>query len=294
LSGTSLKMQENMVITGGKESRTYGIVLQTGQINYECSMNECTNFQEHSSRDMLVVQRNTQTVRAHVPRTGEQKWNFSVSLHDVAYHPAEDPCDQDDSDEEQNEIVSEKTTTSGGGGGGGGDDFTLKAIVPDGLICATDEQDLVKWRRKFPSPIVDVWRLRQGRLERVDLFSKQHIPPRRPPSSLLDDDDDDDVDDEVESPFLYIGSHQSQLYIQESVRMRAEADAAFMTVDSPELSSGDGSSLVAYPRVTWRPYLVRSVLNFCVLLSRSFLQTFCTLPQYFCLVLNKKFCKIQK
>jgi translation initiation factor 2-alpha kinase 3 len=251
-------MQENMVITGGKESRTYGIVLQTGQINYECSMNECTNFQEASSQDMLVVQRNTQTVRAHVPRTGEQKWNFSVSLHDVAYHPAEDPCEQNDgSDEEQNEIISEKTPTTNGG-----DDFTLKAIVPDGLICATDEQDLVRWRRKFPSPIVDVWRLREGgRLERVDLFSKQHIPPRRPHHASLLDDDDEDLDEEdAESPFLYIGSHQSQLYIQESVRMRAEADAAFMTVDSPELGGG-GSSLVAYPRVTWRPYLVRSVVK---------------------------------
>jgi hypothetical protein len=38
-------MQENMVVTGGKESRTYGILLNTGQISYECSMNECTNFQ---------------------------------------------------------------------------------------------------------------------------------------------------------------------------------------------------------------------------------------------------------
>ena len=237
-----------MVVTGGKESRTYGIQLQTGQINYECSMNECTHFQaESSSQDMLVVQRNTQTVRAHVPRTGEQKWNFSVSLHDVAYHPAEDPCDAviDNDDDDHREAIAETA---------GEDDFLIKAIVPDGLICATDAQDLIKWRRKFPSPIVDVWRLRQGRLERVDLFSKQHIPPRRPHSSLLDDDDDDT---DEESPFLYIGTHQSQLYIQESARIRVEADAAFMT-DHPELSV-DGSNLVAYPRVTWRPYLVRLV-----------------------------------
>ena len=167
------------MVTGGKESRTYGIQLQTGQINYECSMNECTHFQaESSSQDMLVVQRNTQTVRAHVPRTGEQKWNFSVSLHDVAYHPAEDPCDAviDNDDDDHREAIAETA---------GEDDFLLKAIVPDGLICATDAQDLIKWRRKFPSPIVDVWRLRQGRLERVDLFSKQHIPPRRPTRRCL-------------------------------------------------------------------------------------------------------------
>ena len=38
-------MQENMVVTGGKESRTYGIHKDTGEILYECSMNDCTNFQ---------------------------------------------------------------------------------------------------------------------------------------------------------------------------------------------------------------------------------------------------------
>ena len=34
-----------MVVSGGKESRTYGILKDTGEILYECSMNDCTNFQ---------------------------------------------------------------------------------------------------------------------------------------------------------------------------------------------------------------------------------------------------------
>ncbi len=124
-------------------------------------------------------------------------------------------------------------------------------MVPEGLICGTDKQDLIRWRRKFPSPIVDVWRLRRGRLERVDLFAKQHIPLRRPSAaSLLDDEVTDEDDGDEESPFLYIGSHQSQLYIQESVRLRTEADS--VTADRV------GLAVVAYPRVTWRPYLVRS------------------------------------
>jgi hypothetical protein len=56
---------------------------------------------------MLVVQRNTQTVRAHVPRTGEQKWNFSVSLHDVAFHPALDPCQPLDEEDRQGVLVDD-------------------------------------------------------------------------------------------------------------------------------------------------------------------------------------------
>jgi hypothetical protein len=129
-----------------------------------------------------------------------------------------------------------------------------KAVVPEGLICGTDKEDLIRWRRKFPSPIVDVWRLRRGRLERVDLFAKQHIPLRRPSAaSLLDDEETDDGEEggNEESPFLYIGSHQSQLYIQESVRLRTEADA--VTAEDRV-----GLAVAAYPRVTWRPYLVRS------------------------------------
>jgi hypothetical protein len=129
-----------------------------------------------------------------------------------------------------------------------------KAVVPEGLICGTDKEDLIRWRRKFPSPIVDVWRLRRGRLERVDLFAKQHIPLRRPSAaSLLDDEETDDGEGgDEDSPFLYIGSHQSQLYIQESVRLRTEADS--VTADTDRV----GLAVAAYPRVTWRPYLVRS------------------------------------
>ena len=36
---------------------------------------------------IIVVQRVLQTVKAHVPRSGENKWNFSVSLHDVNLYP---------------------------------------------------------------------------------------------------------------------------------------------------------------------------------------------------------------
>ncbi len=141
-----------------------------------------------------------------------------------------------------------------------------KAVVPEGLICGTDKQDLIQWRRKFPSPIVDVWRLRRGRLERVDLFAKQHIPLRRPSAaSLLDDEETDDGEEggDDESPFLYIGSHQSQLYIQESVRLRTEAD-------SVTAEDRVGLAVAAYPRVTWRPYLVRSVARPFSLLFTNF------------------------
>ncbi len=40
--------------------------------------------------------------RAHAPKTGEQKWNFSVSLHDVSFYPGNDPCDKNDTEGNNN------------------------------------------------------------------------------------------------------------------------------------------------------------------------------------------------
>ena len=38
---TSFKFADNTVMTGGKESRVYGIEVKTGHIKYECTMEGC-------------------------------------------------------------------------------------------------------------------------------------------------------------------------------------------------------------------------------------------------------------
>ena len=38
---TSFKFADNTVMTGGKESRVYGIEVKTGKIRYECTMAGC-------------------------------------------------------------------------------------------------------------------------------------------------------------------------------------------------------------------------------------------------------------
>ena len=51
LLGSSLKMQENVVVTGGKESRTYGVLLETGQCHqsqgYIFSINHYNKYDEN-------------------------------------------------------------------------------------------------------------------------------------------------------------------------------------------------------------------------------------------------------
>lgn len=117
-----------------------------------CSRAEGVLEEEDSARDVLVVQRNRQTVRAHEPRTGEEKWNFSVSLHDLALHPHQGVCE-----EEEGEVAV------------GEEEWSIKTVVSEGVVCAVDreEEGQVRWRRKFEAPIVDAWRVRGGGITQV-------------------------------------------------------------------------------------------------------------------------------
>ena len=237
LLSSSLKMQENLVLTGGQETRTVGIDLETGEVQYECGMSgDCHQYGVSSDtlKNVLVVQRVLHTVKAHLPRSGENKWNFSVSLHDVNYYPGVNLCEDVDLDPPDN-LINET------------EDFQLKAVVPEGVLCAskTENNDDILWRRKFQTPLVDVWRIRGNDIEHVDMFSKNTVPKR----SVLVDDDDDLSDDDA--PELYIGVHNKQLYIQESILMhRHTEDAIKDYILNPE-----GGEL-SLPRVKWKPYLV--------------------------------------
>ena len=111
-------------------------------------MTGCEKFKnnEKTMKDILVVQRQSQTIRAMSPQSGDEKWNFSVALHSLQLRPGmENPCDE--VGEEDEDEMEEKVT--------------LKAVVPDGIICAmkNNEPSSVKWKKKFQSPIVNAWRI---------------------------------------------------------------------------------------------------------------------------------------
>ena len=193
---TSFKFADNTVMTGGKESRVYGIEVNSGRIKYECTMDGCfgpagetlSSPNEDDLEDIIIVKRETQVVRAVEPRSGSEKWNFSVSTHHLTYQPIDDVCNNTDED---NDIMED-------------DLEELKAVVPEGIICKVDKKrpDVIKWKQNFNSPIVHAWRLDKGQLVPIDLFSNSHLPPKSEAGQL--------------DPSLYIGSYKQQLYIQES------------------------------------------------------------------------------
>ncbi|BET01789.1 eukaryotic translation initiation factor [Nesidiocoris tenuis] len=190
---SSFMYSNEIVISGGMETRTYGVDSATGKILYECSMGSCENQTLPGQRpdsvgDVILIQRQTQTVRALDPRQGNERWNFSVAQHEIKLSP--------DPDASCHDRTASKI-----------DDVILKVIVPDGLVCALDATGTVIWKHKFEYPVVSAWSVGQkGDVKFVDLFGGARTPEEK---VYL-----------PESPVLYVGMHNKQLYIQESVRLR--------------------------------------------------------------------------
>ncbi|KRT78131.1 hypothetical protein AMK59_8538, partial [Oryctes borbonicus] len=175
----------DLVIAGGKEVRTYGIGIHSGHLFYTCSLLGCqneTNF-EGEIDNVLIIERNTLTVRAHEPRTGNERWNFSVGHHNIRIPSVS--CFNID-----NMIIN----------------FNVTAVLPEGLILATklEDENQLLWKYKFEAPIVNVWLWDGRELSAIDVFN---IPVK-----------DKEVKEEV-SASIYLAMHNKQLYIHESVKM---------------------------------------------------------------------------
>lgn len=175
LLSSSAKFSDDLVISGGKETRNYGVSVRTGQLLYECSINGCINAtsdqhaindtieefdqdedqQQEQERDhddeqlrdkdgyilphdsllddVIVVRRQTQTVRAVESRTGVERWNFSVGQHELDIMRAADCHEQPRNDLELAVL-----------------DVDIRVVVPEGIICAFSKSDpqLLLWKYK--------------------------------------------------------------------------------------------------------------------------------------------------
>ncbi|KAL9895181.1 pancreatic eIF-2alpha kinase isoform 2-T2 [Glossina fuscipes fuscipes] len=258
LLSSSAKFSDDLVISGGKETRTYGVSARTGKLLYECSMNGCINsteaelnnstrpqyvnkkeddFTENESNedylmehdplldDVIVVRRLTQTVRAIETRSGLERWNFSVGQHelDLIRSPG---CHEREYSDLERAII----------------DLDIKIIVPEGIICAFSKSNpsSMLWKHKFNHPIVSAWKLGlDDHLEAVDMFGSARW--------LWDREEEIyDLPLPTTNPSIYLGMYEKQLYIQESVNLRKEIM--------------DQSSLYAHltaeshmPKIPWRP-----------------------------------------
>lgn len=243
---SSFKFSDDMVISGGKEVRSYGISSRTGKVVYECSMNGCKNrnisavVEDGKEQapdgefnplidDVLVLKRQTQTVRAIEPRSGGERWNFSIGHHELELLPSDNCQSQGGKHEALNQHIL---------------DLDLRIIVPDGIICGYSKKtpNEILWTHKFESPIVSVYRMdTDNRLYSVDLFNNvQWLWNRqdfvKPP-----------IDTNI-APSVYLGMFQQQLYIQESDFMKTTLE------HHKQLEHNLISDETEFPKIPFKPY----------------------------------------
>ncbi|XP_031826001.1 eukaryotic translation initiation factor 2-alpha kinase isoform X2 [Nomia melanderi] len=190
---SSFRYSDNLVFSGGREVKSYGVSGTTGDILYECGITGCTNNtggESYIERDVIIVQRYQQTVRAVEPRSGNERWNFSVGQYEMVLLPQSDVyC--------QNKIEAHIR------------DIEIKVVVPDGLIWAINKNNpkVKLWQYKFDSPIVTIWREHTNAdsghkyLKEMNLFDSAQWSWGKEFSV---------------SPGIYLGKHDKQLYVQEN------------------------------------------------------------------------------
>lgn len=271
LLSSSYKYSDDLVISGGKETISYGVSAQSGRVIYECSMRGCINNTDIEANEqmekpvdsdrspldsdadspptvddeVIIVRRKTQTVRAIEARTGEERWNFSVGQHELESIGSRDDCHT--SLQNENNVHDFLT------------DLDLKVIVPEGLICAVSKSapSVILWKYKFDHPIVNVWkRDEKNELVAIDLFQtvqgmwqfEGKAWTQSTDASTIDDDPDEANDPQNMKPLIYIGMFKRQLYIQESEQLRTE-QMKVSVIDHMV----DEIAKTTYARIPWRP-----------------------------------------
>lgn len=217
---SSFRYSDDLVFSGGREVKSYGVSTATGKILYECGIDGCTNTTDgetYIQQEVLIIQRFQQTVRAVEPHTGIERWNFSVGQHDLLLAPVSDMnCQNKDAPQIK--------------------DIDIKVVVPDGLIWAISKNDpaMKLWQYKFDSPIVSIWR------EDASKKISEHRNVKE--INLFDSTQYHGGTEFSASPGIYLGMHNRQLYIQENTELQNSLEA------TPRYMQH-----LKYP---WRPYAV--------------------------------------
>lgn len=201
---------EDLLFTGGRETKMVGINARTGEVNYVCTMDGgCNNFTtDNGDDDVIIVGRHTHTVRAIEPRSGREKWQFSVGEHDVKYIESVPACSQAN----KVDIVDENE---------------VKLLVCKGVVSSLNRVTKeMNWSHEFGSPVVNAWQVKNGQLYQMDLFD---------PNNLLDMERPEDQGHLL----FYVGRHLQQLYVQQTQTMQRRLQLS-------DLNTGDFLPVTEY------------------------------------------------
>ncbi|XP_071506558.1 eukaryotic translation initiation factor 2-alpha kinase 3-like [Diadema antillarum] len=252
LLSTSFKLNEETMVVGGKEMKTFGINARTGSLHYICGSSGCQMYgnEQDDDQDIIVIQYTRQTVRAVDQRSGSERWNFSVGQHDITFLEGDRPSKEDhpsweEDDEEglvcepeDDEDTMDEMPTLGVNMG-------TKTIFAVG--GATGRQRL--WSHQIESCIAHAWTIHNGVVSPVDLFQHAALGLTSDPQPQMT------PFFSTSQPMLYVGEHANQLYIHPSPE--SEVSQTAWASQGGGAQPQDGSLMA--PRVQWRPYAYNSV-----------------------------------
>ncbi|XP_075050078.1 eukaryotic translation initiation factor 2-alpha kinase 3 isoform X2 [Mixophyes fleayi] len=251
---SSYKFGDDVVLVGGKSLTTYGLGANSGKVKYVCSAMGCRRWNEEDVEqdDILLLHRKQKTVRAVGPRSGSEKWNFSVGHFELRYIPDVEPRvgfieghieSSGGTDESKiiSDIDEQETGTK---------DSFIKVSVADWKVMAFNRQlGHLEWEHQFCTPIASAWLVRDGKVLPISLFDDTSYTSN---DEILEDDEDivEAARGATESSF-YLGMFRGQLYLQSSVRPSDKFPVNPTALDTMK----DGHGIISLPRIKWKPLI---------------------------------------
>ncbi|GLD47641.1 eukaryotic translation initiation factor 2-alpha kinase 3 [Lates japonicus] len=258
---SSYRIGEDTVLVGGKSLTTYGLGVYSGKLRYICSAVGCSHWgdNEIETEDVLLLQRTQKTVRAIRPRSGMEKWNFSVGNFELKLVPEaqsgmnflEGEMANGEAWRESQRVITdepkEREQTESQQNQNQNLDLVIKVSVPDWKVMAFSSKPdgQLVWERQFCTPIASAWLVGGGKVTPISLFDDTAYSNQSETDEEEEEDDPEKAKGAAESS-VYLGMFQGQLYLQSSVRI---------TEKFPSKAIGSEKNIIPLPTVKWKPLI---------------------------------------
>ncbi|XP_036203481.1 eukaryotic translation initiation factor 2-alpha kinase 3 isoform X5 [Myotis myotis] len=250
---SSYKFGDDVVLVGGKSLTTYGLSACTGKVRYICSALGCRRWDndEMEQEDILLLQRTQKTVRAVGPRSGNEKWNFSVGHFELRYIPDMETragfieSTVKPSQNKESEIISDVEEQEAAIV-----DTVIKVSVADWKVMAFSKKGgHLEWEYQFCTPIASAWLVKDGKVIPISLFDDTSYASN---DGVLEDEEDivEAARGATENS-VYLGMYRGQLYLQSSVRISEK----FPTNPKALESVNNKNEIIPLPTIKWKPLI---------------------------------------
>eukprot|EP00066_Takifugu_rubripes_P009668 XP_003976848.1 PREDICTED: eukaryotic translation initiation factor 2-alpha kinase 3 [Takifugu rubripes] len=256
---SSYRIGGDTVLVGGKSLTTYGLGAYSGKLHYICSAGGCSRWGEDEleAEDLLLLQRTQKTVRAIRPRSGMEKWNFSVGNFELKLSSEmqsginflEGEVASGDIWKEKQRVIADDDSKQAKNQQNQNQnlDLVIKVSVPDWKVMAfsSESDGQLVWERQFCTPIAAAWLVGGGKVTPITLFDDNGYSNQ---SETDEEDEGDNVNKNRRSSesSVYLGMYQGQLYLQSSVRISEKFPSKAITSEK---------DIIHLPTVKWKPLI---------------------------------------